>query len=336
MKHALTIFSSFLLLLALSACNGSGYLPCQVQVNGICYDKPKASNPPITASWQIMDADTLKPIPGVWISFYWKKFPDGEQRGGTCARNVIGQTDANGRFSNTAKDGSWMFADVHMFKGGYRQIRTEFLPERTALTDRIKINQEYVGKYPEFESELKSMGYQLDTSNTTNAYFKTFEVGENPKALLSAAWEPQGEKQYWVSKRGIPDGQDLAQVGGYKCYNRALGKTDPNAEFVGYKGPDWDANSVWNREMATEALNLICDDRWDTVPSDFEWSSTPEYYNYALRLMPRENPERNTQRLDAILKDYPKVSDTHSRRFSKTERNDFCNFMRPFSNGESK
>ena len=181
-------------LTSIAACGQIGHGYCQVHINGICYDKPKASNPPITARWQIIDADTQKPLPGVWISFYWKKFPDGQQRGGSCARNVMGQTDANGRFSNTAKDGSWMFADVFMFKAGYRRIQTEYLPEGTTLTDRQKINQEYVGKYPEFENELKSMGYQLDTSSTTNAYYKTFEVGGDRKALVSAAWEPQGAR----------------------------------------------------------------------------------------------------------------------------------------------
>ncbi len=330
MKPVLIIFSSFLWLMALSACNGSGYLPCQVQVNGICYDKPKASNPPITASWQIMDADTLKPIPGVWISFYWKKFPDGEQRGGTCARNVIGQTDANGRFSNTAKDGSWMFADVHMFKGGYRQIRTEFLPERTALTDRIKINQEYVGKYPAFENELKSMGYQLDTSSTTNAYFKIFEVGGDLTSMLSEAWQPQGAKRYWVRKRGIPDGQDLAQVGGYKCYNRALGKTDPDAEFVGYKGPDWDENSPWERDMAIDALDTICDEKWDTVPLDFKFTQSKRYAGRSSGLVGKENFAALTK----LAPDYLGISlsaGDSSRSMTRTERVAFCGFVRPFA-----
>lgn len=53
----------------LAACGQTGHGYCQVHINGICYDKPKASNPPITASWQIIDADTRKPIPGVLISF---------------------------------------------------------------------------------------------------------------------------------------------------------------------------------------------------------------------------------------------------------------------------
>jgi hypothetical protein len=330
MKRAHTIFSSLLLLLALSACNGSGYLPCQVQVNGICYDKPKASNPPITASWQIIDADTLKPIPGVWISFYWKKFPDGEQRGGTCARNVIGQTDANGRFSNTAKDGSWMFADVHMFKGGYRQIRTEFLPERTALTDRIKVNQEYVGKCPAFESELKSMGYQLDTANTTNAYFKTFEVGGNLEAMLSAAWEPQGETQYWVSKRGIPDGQDMHALAMYPCYSRALGKTDPDAEFVGYKGLDRDKNGRWSRAIAIDALDTVCDEKWDSVPSDFKWTQSKEYAGPASMLV----GEANFAALTKIHPDYvaiPYSAGGSTRAMTRTERVAFCGFVRPYA-----
>jgi hypothetical protein len=330
MKHALTIFLSLLLLLALSACDGSGYVPCQVQVNGICYDKPKASNPPITASWQIIDADTLKPIPGVWISFYWKKFHDGEQRGGTCARNVIGQTDANGRFSNTAKDGSWMYADVHMFKGGYRQIRTEFLPERTALTDRIKINQEYVGKYPEFESELKSMGYQLDTSNTTNAYFKTFEVGGNLEAMLSAAWEPQGEKQYWVSKRGIPDGQDLHALAMFPCYNRSLGKTDPNAEFVGYQAQDLSENSRWSRVIAIDALDSICDEKWDTVPSDFKFTQSKRYVAAVSMLVGKGNFEKLTK----TLPDYTAIqysTGSSTRAMTSTERITLCGFVRPFA-----
>ena len=213
----------------------------------------------------------------------------------------MGQTDANGRFSNTAKDGSWMFADVFMFKAGYRRIQMENIPEQTTLTDSQKINQEYVGKYPAFENELKSMGYQLDTSSTTNVYFKNFELGGGDrKELLSAAWEPQGERRYWVSKRGIPDGQDLSALGGYMCYSRALGKADPNAEFVGYKGPDWDQNSPWNREKAIDALDTICDEKWDTVPSDFKWTQSKQYAAPASSLV----GEANFAALSKLYPDY--------------------------------
>ena len=89
------IFSCAVFFNFLAGCDKLSIPPCQIEVKGICYDKPKASNPPLTASWQIIDIDTKKPIPGVWISFYWKKFPDGQQSG-SCARNVMGQTDANG------------------------------------------------------------------------------------------------------------------------------------------------------------------------------------------------------------------------------------------------
>lgn len=319
------------LLMILAACGQTGYGYCQVQVNGICYDKPKASNPPLTASWQIIDANTQKPLPGVWISFYWKKFPDGQQRGGTCARNVMGQTDANGRFSNTAKDGSWMFADVFMFKAGYRRIRMENIPEQTTLTDSQKINQEYVGKYPAFENELKSMGYQLDTASTTNVYFKNFELGGGDrKALVSAAWEPQGERQYWVRKRGIPDGQDLSALGMSPCYSRTLGKTDPNAEFVGYKDGDRDKNGRWSHAIAIDALDTICDEKWDTVPSDFKWTQSKQYAAPASSLV----GEANFAALTKLSPDYlaiPFSTGDSTRAMTRTERIAFCGFVRPFA-----
>jgi len=327
-RLALCLYAVFINFLI--GCDELSLQACQIEVKGICYDKPKASNPPLTASWQIIDIDTKKPIPGVWISFYWKKFPDGQQRGGTCARNVMGQTDANGRFSNTAKDGSWMFADVFMFKAGYRRIQMENIPEQTILTDSHKINQEYVGKYPAFENELKSMGYQLDTSSTTNAYFKTFEVGGDRKALVSAPWEPQGARQYWVSKRGIPDGQDMHSLGMYPCYSRTLGKTDPNAEFVGYKDGDRDKNGRWSRAIAIDALDTICDEKWDTVPSDFKFTQSKQYAGPASSLV----GEVNFAALSKLYPDYvaiPYSAGGSTRAMTRAERVAFCGFVRPFA-----
>ena len=326
------IFSCAVFFNFLAGCDKLSIPPCQIEVKGICYDKPKASNPPLTASWQIIDIDTKKPIPGVWISFYWKKFPDGQQSG-SCARNVMGQTDANGRFSNTAEDGSWMFTEVFMFKPGFQRIRYQRLLEQTYVTDKYDISQEFVGKYPGWETELKAMGYRLDTTSTTNNYYKNFELGADYLSIMSAAWQPEGERQYWVSKRGIPDGREISSLGIYTCYSRALGKTDPNAEFIGYQGPEYDQNSVWNREKAMDAYHVICDEKWDSVPNEFEWTSTPSYYNSAIEII----PNLDTKALDSLLANYlAGLRSSNSRPLTKIERKAFCEYLAPFAEKESK
>jgi len=327
-RLALCLYAVFINFLI--GCDELSLQACQIEVKGICYDKPKASNPPLTASWQIIDIDTKKPIPGVWISFYWKKFPDGQQSGSSCARNVMGQTDANGRFSNTAEDGSWMFAEVFLFKPGFQRIRYQRLLEQTHVTDKYDISQEFVGKYPGWETELKAMGYRLDATSTTNNYYKNFELGADYPSIMSAAWYPEGERQYWVSKRGIPDGREISSLGIYTCYSRALGKTDPNAEFVGYQGPDYDEDSPWNREKAMDAYHVICDEKWDSVPADFEFTQSNRYTSKASGLVPKSNYDA----LKSLLPEYfaiPVQSGSSIRPMTHMERTAFCNYVAPFA-----
>lgn len=46
--------------------------PCKFEVNGFCYDKPEAENPPLTYEVQILDADSGKPISGGWVDIDWQ------------------------------------------------------------------------------------------------------------------------------------------------------------------------------------------------------------------------------------------------------------------------
>jgi hypothetical protein len=294
--------------------------PCKISVNGTCYDSPLAENPPLSASWEIIDADTKKPIPGVWISFFWLKFPDGRARGGTCARNVIGQTDANGRFSNTAKDGSWMFSEVHMFKRGFRRVYAKRLLEQTYITDQHNLDVAHVGKYLGWEEELLAMGYKLSTVSTTNNYWKDFELGNDYANILRAAWEVGGERQYWVSKRGIPDGGDFPSIG-TQCQSKTLRRVDPEAQFVGYDGPNYDPNSAWNQQIAQDALETICDERWDLVPSDFAPTYADSYAGRAVRGL----PQATIDEIVNLLPDYYSLPKP-SRAMSRPERKTFCDY----------
>jgi len=327
-------------LVLLSACDELLSQNCQIKVNGICYDRPKSSNPPLTASWEIIDIDTKKPIPGVWISFYWKKFPNGGQSGGSCARNVIGQTDANGRFSNTAKDGSWMFAEVGMFKSGYQPIRYERFLEQTYITDKYKISQEFVGKFPAWEHELRQQGYQLDTTSTTNNYYKNFELGTDYSRIMAAAWYPEGERQYWVSTRSFPSQQFSTNLGAH-CYDRKLGRTDPNAEFVGYDGFDFKPSQdqkeygyieipgpdkiPWEIDRAKAAIRYICDEKWDTVTADLNFTPSPIILMYAAQIL----SDPDIPLLLTVLPEYFNSSPSYGsgRALSKDERLKVCGFF---------
>jgi hypothetical protein len=328
--NALVTLLMVSLLPVLVACQKASDQSCQISVGGICYDSPKASNPPLTASWEMIDADTKKPLAGVWVSFYWRKFADGSQRDGSCARNVIGQTDSNGRFSDTAKDGSWMFTDVYMFKPNYQRVRFQRVVGQTHITDKYELFQDFVGKYPGWENALKTMGYQLDKTSTTNKYSKNFELGSQYPRIMKAAWDSGGERQYWVTKRGIPDGTDISSLGIYTCYNRALGKADPNAELIGYTSAEWDQNSPWNRDISMDALQTVCDEKWDSVPADFSRTYSHQYASTAFGIVPQSAQDQ----LRKLLPKYFAAVKSHSepmRAMTRPERLAFCSFVKPYA-----
>lgn len=53
------------LLPSLGACH------CEQGRDGKCRDAQSPSDAPLTAKWQLFDADTEKPIEGAWINFLW-------------------------------------------------------------------------------------------------------------------------------------------------------------------------------------------------------------------------------------------------------------------------
>jgi hypothetical protein len=277
-KVSATWYGIFIVAIAGSWLLVSLATPCRFKINGVCYDRPKASNPPISARFEAIDADTGKPLPGVLISFFWKTYL-GNGRPDQCARNVIGETDAQGKFSNTAKNGSWMYSSIEMFKAGWERVYFRRLLDQTYISHEYRFSMEEIGIYPAWEKQLESMGYVLDTTSTTNAYRKNFELGNQYNRIMTAEWEPQGLRTYWVKMRGFPRALTPNQIGS-QCYNRQLEKIDPDAEFIGANVPRFSDKRL-QLERSKHALQAICDDKWDSVPSDLPkitgtyWLTTP-------------------------------------------------------------
>jgi len=249
----------------------TGCEACQLQINGICYDHPNASNPPISARFEAIDADTGKPLPGVMISFYWKTYL-GSGKPDQCARNVIGETDANGKFANTGKDGTWMYSEIQMFKAGWERVYFDRLIGQTHISHEYKFHMERLGMYPAWEKQLESMGYVLDTTSTTHIYRKKFELGDQYEKIMTAEWQPEGLRTYWVKMRGFPNDLTPSQIG-TRCFNRQLQKTDPNAEMVGFEQEKFKRSTI-ELKRSKHALQAICDDKWDSVPENFTRSPT--------------------------------------------------------------
>jgi hypothetical protein len=313
----ITFIAAILGLLNLTACNAG---PCRIEVNGICYDRPKSSNPPLSARFEAIDADTGKPLPGVMISFHWKTFlPSGQPD--QCARNVIGETDANGKFGNTAKDGSWMFTQVQMFKAGWERIYFDRLIGQTFISHTYQVQIAEIGMYPAWESQLKQLGYVLDSRAMGPVYRKRFELGDQYERIMTAEWQPEGLRTYWVKMRGFPSELTPNQIG-TRCFNRELGKTDPNAESVGFDQPKFERNHI-ELERSKHALQAICDNKWDSVPASYVWSPTARLVGDAGSAFVENDPQLKTL-LPDFYGDHPISNSGFSRPLTSNERLNYC------------
>ena len=298
----------------------TGCEACRLEVNGVCYDRPKASNPPISARFEAIDADTGKPLPGVMISFYWETYL-GSGKPDLCARNVIGETDANGKFANTGKDGSWMYLEVQMFKAGWERVYFDRLIGQTFISHAYQIQIAEIGMYSAWGNQLKQMGYMLDKRTMGPIYRKKFELGDQYEKIMTAEWQPEGLRTYWVRMRGFPEGLTPHQIG-TQCFNQQLGKIDPDAEMVGFEQEKFKRSNI-ELERSKHALQAICDEKWDSVPASYTWSPTARLIGDAGSAFVDNDPQ-----LKILLPDFygehPVSNSGFSRPLTHNERVAYC------------
>jgi hypothetical protein len=239
----------------------TGCKPCDRLINGQCYDKPNRALPGLTGRWEMIDLETGKPIPDVWIGFYWRSFDDNKSRG-TCARDVIGRTDANGQFSNTAKDGSWIFGETHYYKPGYYPVRYELFLDQTHITDFHALLGTPLGTYAAWEERLKKMGYVIGPERSL-AFRKDFELGKEYQRIFDDVWSPRGLRMYWLKRREIPQYFEFLTINKH-CPDRYKSPDRP-VEAVGYDDPK-NAREYIEKWHGWDAYQMFCDDGWDAVP----------------------------------------------------------------------
>lgn len=317
-----------LLLPAIAACE------CKLRVNGICYDKQRSSDPPLKARWQIFDADSGKPLEGVWISFLW--YGKSDSRGiMPCVGAVLGRTDRDGVFETTAKDGSWRFGGQPpmLFKRDYQQFRFNFWGEQTDIaTAYIDVQHYERDAYPAWFKRLEALGYTyVDEGGTTTHYDKKYSTAQIKDAMNQHPYAEGGRKEMWVTRRSLPEDAAAPGVGGICKY-----ATDDNVGF------DEATLRLLEYERAMHAYTYLCDPQWDSIPEDYTRTPSRIFVHQALWLLDDQDKQfdRTEERAKAVIPDYfkeenrfapPKQPHDEDRALRPDERIRFCAWLSPYA-----
>jgi len=308
-----------LLLPALAACNQD----CKLRVNGICYDKQRSSDPPLTAKWQIFDADSGKPLEGVWVNFLWYGTTDsrGYRR---CVGAVLGRTDANGRFEATAKNGSWRFGGQPpmLFKRDYEPLWFhQNDPEGNQVTAYVAIQLHEREAYPAWFERLEQLGYAYNgTTGTTTYYEKNYSTEHIKDSMNQLADEQGGRKELWGTRRSLPAYVAARGIGAQCKYDGAdnVGFDDRTLAVLGY-------------ERAMHAYTYLCDAQWDTIPSGYARTASRRFVHQALWLL--DDDKNSYERAMKIIPDYLggsyKQPDSEDRALRPDERAAICGWLAP-------
>ncbi|HRG15218.1 MAG TPA: hypothetical protein PLB00_04445 [Pseudomonadota bacterium] len=316
-----------LLLPALAACSNSD---CKLRVNGICYDKQRESDPPLKARWQIFDADSGKPLEGVWINFLW--YGKSDSRGmRRCVGAVLGRTDADGIFEATAKDGSWRFGGQPptLFKRDYQPLQYKFWGMQTDVaTANVDVQYYERDAYPAWFKRLEALGYKhVDEGGTTTHYDKKYSTALIKDGMGQHPYAEGGRKEFWVTRRTLPAYASAPGVGAMCKY-----ATTDNVGF------DEATLRLLSYERAMHAYTYLCDPQWDTIPADYKRTSSRIFVHQSLWLLNDE--EHSFNRALKIIPDYLggpyKALDSEDRALRPEERIALCDWLAPYTQAPTK
>ncbi len=316
-----------LLLPSLGACS------CDLRVGGKCRDTQRASDPPLTAKWQLFDADTEKPIEGAWVNFLW--YGKADSRGNMpCVRGVLGRTNADGIFEDTARDGSWRLAGQPpmLFKRDYeRLIFRQDDADQNHVTAYVTVLHHEKAAYPAWFKRLEDLGYitvGAEIPNGTLQYEKVYSTRLIKSVMNQGPLKDGGRKELWVTRRSLPINNSAPGIGA-TCKS-------PGAENVGF---DNQVDEQLDHDRAMHAYSYLCDPQWDSIPADYTRTSSQMFVFQSLWLL--NDAEHAHLRAQEVIPDYfaprehrlapPKLPNSEDRALRPDERTKFCDWLAPFT-----
>ncbi len=290
-------------------------------------------DPPLTAKWQLFDADTEKPIEGAWVNFLW--YGKADSRGNMpCVRGVLGRTNADGIFEDTARDGSWRLAGQPpmLFKRDYeRLIFRQVDADQNHVTAFVAVLHHEKAAYPAWFKRLEDLGYitvGAEIPNGTLQYEKVYSTRLIKSVMNQGPLKDGGRKELWVTRAILPHQQLGA---GHRRYMQ-----DHGAENVGF---DNQVDEQLDHDRAMHAYSYLCDPQWDSIPADYTRTSSQMFVFQSLWLL--NDAEHAHLRAQEVIPDYfaprehrlapPKLPNSEDRALRPDERTKFCDWLAPFT-----
>ena len=286
----------------------------------------QVSDPPVTESWEFIDVETGKPIEGGWINFAWYGLPDKNGRI-YCKRGVLGRTGADGVYSNTAKDGSWIRQNPPwIFVPGYEHFAYDhdLVDQPDMIVAYIRMNAK--GDWPAWEKRFQDMGYQWQQGEQVRrtGWAKRLPVSIVAKALVPIDLNARNQHhvRYYIHARSHPPEYGLA------FSNVSSRCAEPGAENVGFSD---ERDELTTYQRALFSYKFICDEAWDSVPV----ANTSDTSIWIQRSLWMRGLQTNSlPELQVLL---PIATKQYMwpigavKPLTKMERKLFCDWLKPYS-----
>jgi len=282
-----------------------------------CAGKTEEKQLPV-AQWQFIDADTMKPIEGAFVNFSWRGNPDASGMQ-TCKRGVLGRSDKNGWYRNTALDASWHEDPIPaFFVPGYESFDFKYgYPDKDHIAAFITQDETEIGLYPAFEKRWGELGYQYQ-GQKSNAYLQYHAW---TKIMLAFGFHDRNmdyiennSRRYFVKIRSAPNIAWAAF--------KFVGKVCSDPDSIN----DVDLKTVSETDYLRSYLSskYFCDSAWDSLAPDRMWDISL----WLIRLQWLVPEEKRSIINNVILKDYSKSA--ISRNLTPTERVEICRYAAQF------
>jgi hypothetical protein len=282
-----------------------------------------AKAPLPVAQFQLIDADTMKPIEGGWVNFIWYGGKlTGNVKSRPCVRAVLGRSDQNGWVRDTARESFWKLDSLgHIFVPGYEYFNYRYgEPDEQHVTAYVRMDKIEAGRFPAWEENLRKLGYTWKPHEWTKVY--------PADGFRDTRYAPDDGRVYFVRYRSMPTQveQNFPMVGTV-C-------DKPGAENIGMgdeRGREID------RLRASESLKYLCRADWLSLQPDrpIPWSS---WIQRSLWLLPDQNDaqkQMHTRFPDFTKQPYWSDPMASQRPFSRDEQSQFCEWLMPLIKQES-
>jgi hypothetical protein len=261
------------------------------------------------AQFQLIDADTMKPIEGGWINFPWHGKPS-KLGYSSCVRGVLGRTGPDGWFRDTARESFWKPDPIpNIFIPGYEYFKYRYgEPDEQHVTAYVDMDRTEVGRYPAWEEKLKKLGYTWQPHEWTKVYPAT--------GFRDTRSAPDDDKIYFVRYRSLP-----YQVEQNFIY---VGKvcSDPGSENIGLESSIVKAT---DRMRAVESSKYFCREEWKTLNTPFDVTN---WFTRATWLL--ADPTKAFDEVKSVLPDFTNNQNwtfRYTRSLTADEHAAYCRWI---------